>query len=882
MILKDQPIALKLKNLFNFLNFKIHKILKIVFLILALGFAYILGDEHGSHSKNVELKYKILRIYQFFKSISYDYFSINTNNQFDTYTLNINFEEFSKLQKMRDSAVKAKIILPEHKKKVKGKIQLNNENEKIVNLRLRGFETSHVDDPKKWSFRINITNNNKSSYNQKYKKFSLMHASRRFFIYEWIYHQALKDNGILSPDYEFVKLILNGDNLGIYAMEQHYDGVFLELNQRRDGPLFKINDDEHLFKFKSITDNNDNELLENYIYGYFLKTDFWKSNLEPIGNLKIDDLSKTKSDKSLLLLNQFDYVQKKYNEFVYNVDKSAEIFDLDLFAKFYAISLIFGANHATSYEDLRYYFNPISKKIEPIGSDGYDSDSDWDKKNNYFYFMNTGFVDDPIKIKLFNNQEFVTKFNYYLNDFLKTDYLNKFLKKNEKEINERLKLIYSEFPLFYFNSSLLEKHKSMLETLFSLNDSSLITNFQILPDDDLSDLNKISLRLENLSEIVAIKPLGLKYNEKVHYFKNLDVIALPNSPGQRKKYTYMDTGLDFKNFFNGRTIEFENLYLIFSSIDNKEKEFYSKVQPRYFKSYKKKKNQIVVNNNNDFLSFKEKSIKLNTDLIIPKNKKLLIYPGQEIILDNSSIISYGTLIFNGTEKNPIKIYSPKNNKSGIVILNSKKENKFKFVKFENLSSKISEDYLTGAITVYKSKVLFQNCIFDKTHSEDFLNLISSKFIIQDTLFKNSKFDMLDSDFSSGEIINSSFFYSGNDAIDFSGSDVNLKNLVINNTGDKAISIGENSKLSIENIKIEQSLSGIAVKDESNVIISNTSINNSKNGLSSYIKKKNYKNSKINLENVTFNNNLYDIVNSDFSKIYFNGKVLDHNVKKITY
>ena len=251
-------------------------------------------------------------------------------------------------------------------------------------------------------------------------------------------------------------------------------------------------------------------------------------------------------------------------------------------------------------------------------------------------------------------------------------------------------------------------------------------------------------------------------------------------------------------------------------------------------------------------------------------------------MDNSSIISYGTLIFNGTEKNPIKIYSPKNNKSGIVILNSKKENKFKFVKFENLSSKISEDYLTGAITVYKSKVLFQNCIFDKTHSEDFLNLISSKFIIQDTLFKNSKFDMLDSDFSSGEIINSSFFYSGNDAIDFSGSDVNLKNLVINNTGDKAISIGENSKLSIENIKIEQSLSGIAVKDESNVIISNTSINNSKNGLSSYIKKKNYKNSKINLENVTFNNNLYDIVNSDFSKIYFNGKVLDHNVKKITY
>ena len=433
----------------------------------------------------------------------------------------------------------------------------------------------------------------------------------------------------------------------------------------------------------------------------------------------------------------------------------------------------------------------------------------------------------------------------------------------------------------YFDKSLLEQHTSMLKSLFSLNNSSLITNFQILQNDDLSDLKKIRLRLENLSEIVAIKPLGLKYNNKVHYFENLEMIVLPNSPGQKKKYTYLDTGLDFKNFFNGRTVEFENLYLIFSSTEDQQKELFSKIQPRFFRLDEKKVNQDIKETfDNNELSFKENSIKLDNDLIIPKNKKFIVNPGQEIILDNASIISYGTLIFNGTKKNPIKIYSPKNNKSGIVILNSEEENKFKFVKFENLSSKISDDYLTGAITVYKSKVLFQNCIFDKNHSEDFLNLISSKFIIKKTQFKNSKFDMLDSDFSSGEIIDSSFFHSGNDAVDFSGSDVILKNLTINNTGDKAISIGENSILTIEDVKIDQSISGIAIKDESTAKITNSSIYNTKNGLSSYIKKKNYKNSEINLNNVIFRDNLYDIVNSDFSKIYLNEELLNHNVKNI--
>ena len=315
-----------------------------------------------------------------------------------------------------------------------------------------------------------------------------------------------------------------------------------------------------------------------------------------------------------------------------------------------------------------------------------------------------------------------------------------------------------------------------------------------------------------------------------------------------------------------------------------KKEHYSKIVPSYFNTDPKSilsdnRNEIIYSKNN-IISFNENLIRLTKDLVVPKNKELIVRSGQEIFLDNASIISYGSVKFNGTKSKPIRIYSEKNKKSAILLSNSSDINIFKNVKFEKLSSKIKEDYLTGAITIYKSEVLFENCTFDENFSEDFLNIVESKFLIKYSLFKNSKFDMLDSDFSNGSVINSKFLNSGNDALDFSGSKVELIDLKINLSGDKAISIGEKSELMINNINIDNSVTGIAVKDESKVKILKTKISNSNTGISSYIKKKYYKNSNIMLNEILFEDNMYNVVNSDFSKIYIDGQQLNDYDKKI--
>ncbi|MDD2200486.1 MAG: right-handed parallel beta-helix repeat-containing protein, partial [Bacteroidales bacterium] len=66
---------------------------------------------------------------------------------------------------------------------------------------------------------------------------------------------------------------------------------------------------------------------------------------------------------------------------------------------------------------------------------------------------------------------------------------------------------------------------------------------------------------------------------------------------------------------------------------------------------------------------------------------------------------------------------------------------------------------------------------------------------------------------------------GNDAIDFSTSDVVIKNCNIKHSVDKAISVGENTKALIQNVIIDDAGIGIAAKDLSNAEIDNCIIKN---------------------------------------------------------
>ena len=129
-------------------------------------------------------------------------------------------------------------VLINNQEYVSGSIEHNKEKVDI-DIRLKGDLLDHIWNKDKLSFRI-VVKDGKTVLGM--DKFSIQHPSTRYWLGEWLFHKAVKDQGIISLKYDFVRVILNGKDLGIYAIEEHFTSLMLENNKRRPGPIIKFSE----------------------------------------------------------------------------------------------------------------------------------------------------------------------------------------------------------------------------------------------------------------------------------------------------------------------------------------------------------------------------------------------------------------------------------------------------------------------------------------------------------------------------------------------------------------------------------------------------------------------------------------------------------------
>ena len=136
-----------------------------------------------------------------------------------------------------------------------------------ANIRLKGDWTDHLIG-NKWSFRVKLKDG--KTFNG-LNKFSLQSPKTRNFIWEWLYHEILRIEGFPALRYFFAPIVFNGNDLGIYAIEEHFDKILLESNKFKEGPIVKLS--ESLLwlnrkKYNSDNINNINphlEITQSYI-----------------------------------------------------------------------------------------------------------------------------------------------------------------------------------------------------------------------------------------------------------------------------------------------------------------------------------------------------------------------------------------------------------------------------------------------------------------------------------------------------------------------------------------------------------------------------------------------------------------------------------------
>jgi len=719
------------------------------------------------------------------------------------FNLTIDKEGKTYLEKMRGRSIAQGTIFNDGSK-AKGKIDYNGAEIK-VQYRLKGDWLDHISGNP--SLRVDI--NSDSSW-EGMQSLSIQEPHTRGFLREWVFFKFLDYADVLHPRYDFIWYQKNSDKPIVFSYEEHFTKNLVENSERREGPIVKLTED----RIWDITKRYFKQ--RNGSYPTIDKKDesYWLS--------EIRSFKEGKLTKNLTLMKNFELAHTLMNQFKYNLKPVDEIFDLHRLAKYMALVDITMAHHATTWHNQRFYYNPVTSLLEPIGFDAFTSGDPMHVggsiMSKYFY-KKRDVPYEPLE-QLFYDSTYVDIYFKYLNKYSKPSFITNILNDIEEDILERerfLQLRYKDYN--YDRREILKKAKSIRIALPGFSNS-----------------------------LRAYRQKNVKGKSQVKLFNAHDFPLYVYSDKNRsnKKIIYPQNKNYQVEYFDYHVPEsIKHLYFEVVGIDSLIK---VEILPWSIPQESTPRQELIVSDLNEFsemlevrnqdVLFKKGKHNINEPLVIGKNKNLKIFSNTEITFTNGAfLLSYSPVFVIGDKNAPVKIKCDDGKAGSFTVIQAGGKSVLKHVEFSNQNTLIVDNWnLTGGVSFYESDVDVTHVAFRNNNCEDALNIIRSEFKMDKCLFYGTYGDAFDADFCKGSIIDCQYLKSGNDAIDVSGTNISVFRTTIDEAGDKGISAGENSQVKVYDSKILNANIGAASKDLSTLELNNVDISFCKTGVTAFQKK----------------------------------------------
>ncbi len=214
-------------------------------------------------------------------------------------------------------------------------------------LRLKGDFLDHLKEDK-WSFRIKLDNPLQDGL----QVFSVQNPESRGFLNSYVYHQILKEEGVLSNEFRFIEVFVNGDSWGIYCLEEHLTSRMITNQNKPNGVLLKFSDNSF---FSAGEGTNTDGLIK-------------EAKIKVYGDVKKDKSYKKEVKKAEQIIKEYQHrIDSVYNDF-----------DANQTGLYYALCDLTTAYHAMGWINIRFYYNFETGKMEPVGYDAYPT-LEWGK-----------------------------------------------------------------------------------------------------------------------------------------------------------------------------------------------------------------------------------------------------------------------------------------------------------------------------------------------------------------------------------------------------------------------------------------------------------------------------------------------------------------------
>lgn len=770
--------------------------------------------------------------------------------ELDEIRIDIKFKHWLTVNTDRDRSLQ-KLVL-RNASWVPSKIRFQNRTLK-ANVRLKGHLGEHRYLPNRWSLRIKLKGNEAI---KGFTQFSLLRPAARQFPSDQLYQFWHQSIGGLSPKFKFVRVFVNGDDWGIMLMEEHVTKTMVELNHRKEAPVFKlVSKAEEGGYFQSA-----NEALATLPEVFY-------SPSEP----SLYSARKYRDDDRILRL--FSYALAQFRQLNRQGIKAQDILDTEAFTKSLILVSAWGSGHTLNHTNSRFYLNPYTLLVEPINTDQtrYLSVS----KDTLQRVYSGGLWQQGVY-----SQDFDAMFNRILED----------IKSSLPGLTARHQELCKNFPLdcpafhpeilkenliwveqvakpeWIAQGNKLRKHPPLIQQV-DLSIPGPSNSNDAGADEDVDYPEHIiaehsddgMLRIYNmLSRPVTVTGIRLVCTRKSN--NDCQGKSLLNAPfslmaSTKQDHLFFETwdtavgdlgktyNIEIDTMRNGQTIRSKVNYTLRTDVGNPlllNRDAFSDTRKPDWLTLDGKTAYVVPG-----------TWAVEAPLVLPIGTNLHVPPGTTLqFADDAYMIVRGAIVARGQKDAQIE-FSPQNKKwKGLYVLNAQDTSDLSHVNIRGTGFLVDGVLnLTGGVTFYKSDVSISHSTFTNSDAEDALNIVHSGYKVSDTVFRGTRSDALDTDFSNGEILRTAFYNVGGDGVDLSGSKLSASGLSFDHVWDKAISVGEKSHLKARDIAVNDAGSAVVSKDGSETYVDDLSVKASRGyPAMAYVKKPIYGTAVLNIIN----------------------------------
>jgi len=700
-----------------------------------------------------------------------------------------------------------------------------------VRLRLKGDRPIHYQYSRQWSFRVAVKEG-KTLLGM--RRFSLHLAGARNYAYEWMFHRFLATEGLLHLQYHFLDLHINGESMGLYALEEHFGKELVERQGYREGPLLAFDESWH-----------GSDLLRAQVLPY--EEERWTINTKAQATL----------DRAVSLLEGFRQGSLRVNQ----------VFDPEELATYFALCDLLGMSHGAVWKSPVFYYDPLADCLRPVGMDGHFQEKGPTAAADFLI----GTVPRNPAAGWYYH-EYQTWFALFFPDSMgagslwvpyirqlhrlsQPAYLDSVLNAHQPALDHQLRQIEGQLfsgadhlswygpDLFRYDEPALKARANWIQLRLHGQSPRLFAHQVSL------ETNRLELRVGNF-EIMPLEVLGIGAGDTFWLEKQALLPAHHRSQQTvSPRYQTVEVALPPGLASPLDTSELRLAYRLPGLTDTlwvpvRPWRPHLFDEPSALKQTSPQLDRLPflqIDHDRQQVHLKPGSWQLSEPLLLPEGYALEAGPGTEIDLQAGALIRVkGPLRWRGTPDAPIRLYSSDGNGQGIAVIGAKAPSSLEHVQVEGLQAPDNQGWrLTGALTFYQTEVNINHLWLKDMLSENALNLVRCTAELRHTWVQDAASDAIDLDFSQVNIFDLHLTDSGNDGLNLSGGRTSLKRAQIRSAGDKGISIGEGAVVTLEQVVWEGNRIGLAVKDLSQVVVRDSRFAAGAIGVAVYQKKPEY-------------------------------------------